>query len=157
MRMWIDTEFNGFGGELLSIALLAEDGSYLYKVIYYPEIKICEWVQLHVIPYILQNPLTEIKDETLVETKSMIQNQLKSFLMKYDSVEIIADWPDDIKYFCDLLIIGPGYAIDTPKELKFTIDRELDSISKLPHHAYYDALGNMEATLTKEWYIDNDY
>ena len=27
-KLWLDTEFNGFGGEFISAALIAEDGSF---------------------------------------------------------------------------------------------------------------------------------
>lgn len=150
MRMWLDTEFNGFGGELLSIALIAEDGSYFYRVFDFSDMELDDWVLHNVIFYILLSPDTETMDQSLCQPKSDIQFQLSAFLNKYDSVEIIADWPDDIKYFCELMITGPGYSIPTPSQIKFTIDRELDSISKIPHHSYYDALANMELTLTKE-------
>jgi hypothetical protein len=32
MKLWIDTEFNEFGGDLISMALVADDGQELAKV-----------------------------------------------------------------------------------------------------------------------------
>ncbi len=31
--LWLDTEFNGFGGEFVSAALVAEDGTHWYKTV----------------------------------------------------------------------------------------------------------------------------
>jgi|SRR5690554_4430082 len=150
MGMWLDTEFNGFCGELLSIALIAEDGSYFYKVFDFSKLELDDWVLQNVISNIFLSPDTETVDRSLCQPKFDIQLQLSVFLNKYDTVEIIADWPDDIGYLCELMIISPGRCILTPSQIKFTIDRELGSISRVPHHAYYDALANMEMTLTKE-------
>ena len=152
MRIWIDTEFNGFGGELLSIALVAEDGSYLYEVLPHAINKpTCKWVTENVIPHILDDPAGDKLEH--VSLPVVISYEVSHFLMKYDWVEVIADWPDDIKYLMDLLIIGPGVAVPTQDQLMFTIDRTLGGKSQVPHHAYYDALGNMEQQLTDEYGI----
>jgi hypothetical protein len=71
------------------------------------------------------------------------QVKLQKYLEKFDSIEIIADWPDDIRYFCESLITGPGTMIKTKKELSFKIIR-IDSVSKLPHNALADAEGIKE-------------
>ena len=39
---------------------------------------------------------------------------LGKFLWQFEKLDIIADWPDDISYFCRSLITGPGGRIDTP-------------------------------------------
>jgi hypothetical protein len=63
---------------------------------------------------------------------------LHGFLKTYDSIHIVADWPEDIKHFCDALIIGPGIRIDTPP-LTMEVRRDLDADSELPHNALADA------------------
>ena len=100
--------------------------------------------------YILKDPKTGKMNQSLVDVDIAIQQELQNFLNKYDSIEIIADWPDDIKYFCELMITAPGYMISTIPKMTFTLDRTLNGVSEFPHHAYYDALANMELTLTKE-------
>lgn len=150
MRIWIDTEFNGFGGHLLSVALVAEDGSYLYEVL--PR-AVCEpsvtWVAQNVIPQIMDDPAGgKLEYATPLIT---VKHKVSDFLTKYDCVEIIADWPDDFKYLMELLILGPGIAIPTQNQMMFTLDRTLNGRSQVPHHAYYDALANMEQQLTDEY------
>jgi hypothetical protein len=67
-----------------------------------------------------------------------LQSRLQAFLSHYDSVHLIADWPEDIKLFCDALITGPGVRIDTPA-LTMEIRRDLDAVSRIPHNALADA------------------
>lgn len=102
MRIFIDTEFNGWQGELISLALVAEDAKEFYEVLG------CRapipWVQENVMPVLN-------KDQILLRT---FQNKLDKWLSKFTYVELIADWPDDIKHFCEVLITGPGQYIRTP-------------------------------------------
>jgi hypothetical protein len=55
MRIWIDTEFNEFKGDLISMALVAEDGREWYQVTYcvYPG----AWVAQHVMPILNKEPI----------------------------------------------------------------------------------------------------
>ena len=32
-RFWLDTEFNGFGGEFISAALVSDDGNHWYQAV----------------------------------------------------------------------------------------------------------------------------
>jgi hypothetical protein len=127
MKLWIDCEFNDFQGELISMALVDENGREFYEVLY------CEnpskWVAEHVMPILGQMPIS----------RSAFQAKLQKFLSAYESVEIIADWPEDIKHFCESLITGPGTMFNTPP-IQMTFVR-VDSVSKLPHNALADAHG----------------
>ena len=130
MNIWIDTEFNGFGGDLLSLALVAEDGQHFYNTLALPEGKSYDpWVAEHVVPHLNQEPVS----------RERFQEDLSAFITQWDSVHVIADWPDDIRYFCESLITGPGTAINTP-HLTTEINRELNSSkSSIPHNALEDA------------------
>jgi len=130
MRIVIDCEFNGFGGELLSMALVAMDGSIFYEVLEHHHIKYDPWVEENVIPILNKDPIT----------KTEFQQKLEYFLRLYDAVHIIADWPDDLKYFNMALITGPGLCMKTPQKLTMEVDRTLSSAnSALPHNALEDA------------------
>lgn len=126
MRFWIDTEFNEFKGELISAAIVGEDGSEWYEVL------TCEnpgpWVKENVMPILNKAPVSKIA----------MQSSLHRFLQQYYSMHLVADWPEDIAHFCNLLIVGPGMRIDTP-ELTMEIRRDLDAVSALPHNALEDA------------------
>lgn len=142
MKIALDTEFNGFGGQLISIALVPET---LEDIFY--EVLPCDnpdpWVAKNVISVLNQEPIHS--DFSLA--KSVLQHRLENWFkhmqLQSDDIEIIADWPDDIRYFCELLITGPGYMIATPKKLRFTMDRSLPETSihsKIPHNAREDAI-----------------
>ncbi|MDX1532783.1 MAG: hypothetical protein R3230_01095 [Nitrosopumilaceae archaeon] len=147
MRVWIDTEFNGFQGDLISIGLIAEDGQYLYCVRHETQnMDIDPWVEEHVMPNLDK---TLYNGGALWKDDFTIQYQLQKFLNSYDGVEIIVDWPEDIKHLCDLMITGPGLMINTPP-MTFTLDRSIDGNSRIPHNAIFDALSNMEFCINRE-------
>lgn len=132
MRLFLDCEFDGFDGPLLSMALVGQ-GYEWYEVLPHFVIKDL-WVEKNVIPVLNKKPIE----------KDLVQSSLQAFLSKFDHVEIVADWPDDIKYFCQFLITKPGYAINTPP-LSFVLDRSIKYVSKIPHNALEDARGIMNS------------
>lgn len=131
MRVWIDCEFNEFRGELISMALVAEDGSEWYASLG------CEcpgdWVAKHVMPIIGIEPIP----------KELFQARLQAWLLQFTAVHVIADWPEDIAHFCNALITGPGHRLNTPP-LTLEVVR-IDADSDLPHNALADARGIMKA------------
>lgn len=126
MILYIDTEFNSFKGALISIALVAQSGQEFYQSMgcASPD----PWVAKHVMPVIGIEPMA----------KTVVQAVLQDFLMQFDSVHIIADWPEDIQHFCELLITGPGQRLNTPP-LTMEVRRDLDAESRIPHNALEDA------------------
>lgn len=139
MNIWIDCEFNEFGGDLISMALVADDGQEFYEVLDLEnDWKYGSWVFANVVPWLNKDPIE----------KSVFQSKLWSFINQWNEVHIIADWPDDIRYFCQSLITGPGIAINTPPKMTMQIDRELDtSSSKILHNALEDA-----RAIKQSWY-----
>lgn len=126
----IDCEFNGLGGQLISMALVPVNSTVepFYTELFINQ-HIDDWVARHVVDKLDGDP------RTLAE----FQSTLETYLGQWEQVTIVADWPDDISYFCKVLLTGPGTAINTP-ELTFVLDRTLEAKSTLPHHALYDAL-----------------
>ena len=133
MRLYIDCEWNSFGGELISMALVSPDGHEFYEVVEHDHLDIHPWVAENVIPILNQNPIS----------KKIFQKKLRDFLSTFDSVEIISDWPEDIEHFCNALITGPGERLRTPPiAMRFV---GIKSESKIPHNALEDATANMNA------------
>ena len=124
MKLFLDCEFNGFGGELISMALVDENECYFYEVL--PCDAPIAWVAEHVIP-ILNQPALSLQQ---------FQSQLRNFLFHYDSVHIIADWPEDLSLFLNSLIMGFG---SSTLEL-YNKQHELNVPSAQPHNALQDAL-----------------
>jgi hypothetical protein len=130
-NIYIDCEFNGFGGELISMALVAEDGEQFYEVI-----ELLDYIT----PWVAENVMPILNKDSV--SFSVFQTKLQQFLHRYPSVHIIADWPDDIKYFCQALISGPGTRINTPPLTMEIL--KIDAVSKLPHNALEDAIAIAE-------------
>lgn len=128
MRFWLDTEFNDYRGELISLTLVAEDGKEFYCVL--PCYEPTKWVAINVIPKLGQK----------VEFKYEAQARLQEFLQNFDSIHVIADWPEDIAHYCQLLITGPGNRLATPKMESFEITSVASTEnSQIPHNALEDA------------------
>jgi len=130
MKIWIDTEFNGHGGELISMALVAENGKEWYGVRDH-DYPIDPWVREHVIPFLGQDP----------DADSTLHESLNQYLHGFDSVHIIADWPADIAHFCRFLECKPGCRIG-PLNMTFEINSDLPdtaAFSAIPHNALEDA------------------
>jgi hypothetical protein len=127
-KLWIDCEWNGYGGELISMALVADNGMEWYANLgcKAPE----PWIAEHVMPGLAGTPTV---------SREYFQSSLSGFLMGFDAVHIIADWPEDIERFCAALIIGPGMRVPTPP-ITMEVRRDINSEqSALPHNALADA------------------
>ncbi len=129
MKIWIDTEFNEYKGELISLALVAEDGREWYGVRY------CDapgwWVGEHVMPHLNQAPARDAD----------LRVELALFLAGFDSIHIVSDWPGDIAHFCNFLEYRPGDRIG-PDRMTFEVRRDLPdtaTTSVVPHNALEDA------------------
>lgn len=142
MRLFLDTEFNGFGGDLISLALVPEDDS---KPSFYKELHLSgqlhPWVKENVVPHLVLAP----------STHNELQNALAEYLWNIrEDVVIVADWPEDIKFFCDTLLTGPGMMINLFYRVDFELRLGLKYESAVPHNALHDAIGIREAYLKKD-------
>lgn len=139
MNLYIDTEFNEFKGELISMALVAESGEEFYEVLE------CKnpgaWVSENVMPILFKDPIP----------LDVFQYRLQSFLYKFDKIHVIADWPEDIQHFCSALITGPGICLNYPP-LTMESRRDLSSgDSKVPHNALYDARAIADQAMSEKF------
>ena len=129
MKLFLDCEFNGFGGELISMALVDENERYFYEVL--PCINPTAWVLDNVIP---------ILNKQTIDLKEFKEN-LFNFLNHYETIHIVADWPEDFSLFLTTLMLQQGVCMTTPKltmEL-WESDANLTICSKIPHNALQDA------------------
>lgn len=138
MNVFLDTEFNGFGGKLLSMALVPEDENLPQ---FYRELQVTD--QLH--PWVMENVIPHLNGPAV--TFSRFQHDLAVYLNTIGPCNIIADWPDDIKYFCEALITGPGERVALAHNISFGLDFSIKYQSLIPHNALADARA------IREWYI----
>jgi len=138
LRYFLDTEFNGIGGALLSLALVPDDGEELYITLK-TEDPIIAWVQDHVIPYLDMVP-HQLSWPRL--DRAVAADAVERYLRHDDQPVIVADWPEDVAQMCNLMITGPGDMIDV-RDVTFRIlplsNFSTAANSEVPHNALHDA------------------
>ncbi len=139
MGYFLDTEFNGFGGALISLALVSEGGASLYLIYDLPAAP-DPFVRDHVQP-----KLESVPASVAIRRVSQLQGAyaIEAFLHGDAEPEIIADWPDDVRLCCQALIIQPGVMVDIIR-LRFEIHRvnpyPTDLEGAIEHNAWWDAM-----------------
>lgn len=127
--LFLDTEFNGFGGALISIALVSDKGgknSEFYAVRCLPS-KIHPWVQEHVVPYLVLPS----------EDDHVLRARLAQFLRHHAGEPVIADWPEDLAHLLYCLCEAGGISQRIELDLRLIESGELNS--RMPHNALADA------------------
>jgi hypothetical protein len=138
VRYFLDTEFNGFGGALLSLALVPEDGTEFYATLACDE-EILPWVERNVIPYLDNVPVGLVSPRM---TRREAADAVAAYLGTDPQPELVADWPEDITQFCSLLMIGPGQMVPVPPMTFRLLPLQGFSPaanSAVPHNALHDA------------------
>jgi hypothetical protein len=149
LRYFLDTEYNGWGGALLSLALVPEHGEELYLTLDW-EGQLEPWVERNVIPYLdmVPDPLVSPRMGRADAARTVAHY----FAGDSDPV-VIADWPEDIALFSALLVTGPGVMAEVPG-LKFQFmplsGFSTAANSKVPHNALHDARALRDHVLSLE-------
>lgn len=139
MKFYLDCEFDGWVGALISMALVSEDGDEFYWAINDNEGWVKdEWVKANVLPILRC-------DGAAVTQHNDLAGGLERFLAKaaeHTNAHIVVDWPDDVAYFCRAMITGAGQRINTPP-LTFEVTR-VDAYpttlaGAVQHNALWDA------------------
>ena len=138
MRYFFDTEFNGFGGDLISLGLAPEFGDQEFYVALPLPADVHPWVTEHVVPYLRHVP--QAVDNVL--DRIAAAHELAGYLATDPEPELVADWPEDIALVCRLLLLGPTDIVDV-STVRFTLLRtpgfSTAVNSRVPHNALHDA------------------
>ena len=149
MRYFLDTEYNGIGGALLSLALVPDDGEDLYLTLKTSD-SLVDWVERHVVPY-LDSVSEQLSCPRL--SRQDAAHALERYLRHDGDTLIFADWPEDIAQFCNLMITGPGDMIDV-RDVNFRLlpmtNFSTAANSKVPHNALHDARALRDHVLAME-------
>jgi hypothetical protein len=138
LRYFLDTEYNGWGGSLLSLALVPDEGEELYLTLDWTG-ALEPWVERNVVPYLDTVP------EPLVSprlTRADAARAVAHYLAGDPEPLIVADWPEDIALFNTLLLTGPGTMVEVPPLTFRFIELSgfsTASNSAVPHNALHDA------------------
>lgn len=141
MRYFLDCEFNGFDGPLISIALVPEtegQGDF-YAVL--PCHRPQRWVADHVMPQLGATP----------QSRADVVAALAAYLLDDPAPVLVADWPEDIAHAASLLAyrgrrIVPQVRFDLLNLPNF----ETASMSAQPHNALADARALRTEVLARE-------
>ena len=139
MRYFLDTEYNGFGGQLLSLALVPEDGGEEFYVTLECDAPLDPWVERHVIPFLDMVP-EGLKTSRLPRIAAA--EALAAWLAHDEAPDIVADWPEDLAQLSMLLVTGPGQMLSVPPlSLHFVPLHGFSTAanSMIPHNALHDA------------------
>ena len=134
-RLFLDCEFNSFGGELISFGIVPEDSSIdeLYIVLV-EERPPTEWVARHVIPALNTNERWERLDAA---------RHLARYLAAIDNPVLVADWVEDLSQIISLAVITPGKMVAMPSGVMYQYihcpNFKTAQHSKIPHNALEDA------------------
>jgi hypothetical protein len=140
MALYLDTEFNGFGGALISIALVSSRNTddEFYAVRHLPT-KIVPWVAEHVVPFLVADAMEDWQ----------IRGKLVAYLRRHSDETIFADWPEDFVHLM-MLLCEPG-GIRTDLELSMRLIAVEGVAPAIPHNALSDARALMAQHATKTY------
>jgi hypothetical protein len=142
MRYFLDAEYNGFGGELISLALVPEDKA---LAPFYAALDCDEptaWVAEHVMPVLAVPPVHH----------DVLADGFAEYLIDDEDPHLVADWPEDIVHAARLLVTGPG-RMKPIRSMRFElVDPEIVGPvpSEIPHNAQSDAEALRAAVLGYE-------
>ncbi|PZQ23137.1 MAG: hypothetical protein DI569_05820 [Sphingopyxis macrogoltabida] len=133
MRYYLDAEFNGFGGALISIGLAPENDSRppFYGAVSCPDPT--PWVAAHVLPVLEAAPTTYVE----------LQDAFADYLAADGEAILVADWPEDIVHAARLLVTDDGRRLILSAvgfQLAPVVNFSSAELSAVPHNAYHDAV-----------------
>lgn len=129
MKVFLDCEFNGFGGELISMALVCESGEEWYQCIHTKE-TLLPWVSENVVPVLGKEPIDRLA----------FRESLHKFLKFKCGFRpmVVADWYTDFVHFFDEMQ-GPDYGSSLSLECEAVLAPSIKYTSNVPHNALEDA------------------
>ena len=128
---------------------MPDEGDDLYLTLRADE-PMVDWVQRNVIPY-----LDSVPEQLFCPRLSRgdAAYELERYLRHDEEPVIVADWPEDVAQFCNLLVTGPGNMIEL-RNLTFRLvpmsNFSTAANSKVPHNALHDARALRDHVLEME-------
>ncbi len=152
MRYYVDTEFNGNEGQLISIALVRQDGAEFYAVLDMYQMP-QPWVKEHVVSMLWsydqpkhptpidQVPMTQ--DERSTVSRAHCKKHLRKFLEKDKGViTFVGDWPEDLVHVANLMLRDHGKRNPPTSFRCLNLDLpgfNTSLVAAVPHNALEDA------------------
>jgi hypothetical protein len=141
MNLYLDTEFDGFGGDLISIALAGDDGSHWYGV--FEEFCVQPWVKEHVAPKL------HVMPPTITGERHELLCSLHNYLSDRRNCTVYADWPADFEHLMRLMRADShDGSFFMPMRMEL-IDSKCGPKPVHPHNALSDAIA------LRDWHKEN--
>ncbi|MCW3834912.1 hypothetical protein ACFQ1E_02380 [Sphingomonas canadensis] len=143
MRYFVDAEYNGFCGPMISLALVPEAPG---LAPFYESTGCADptpWVSEHVLPVLHTTPVERFE----------LGRRLAEYLASDPDPLLIADWPEDIAHAAMALVAGPGRRHDVSHvrfELCDAFGFDAAALSTVPHNALHDAVALRDFMLHRE-------
>ena len=95
MRYYVDTEFNGSGGQLISIGIVRQDGAQFYQELVMHQLP-QPWIKENVLPLLTRKPVA----------RAVCTGNLQRFLTLDQPVShtFVVDWPEDLVHLGNLMV-----------------------------------------------------
>jgi len=141
-RFYIDCEFDGHNGPLLSMAIVAENGDGMYIVVTDGPLDCSPWVAENVIPLMDMH----CSPKSAFVNTNEFGNVIRAFIGDCQNPVIIADSPVDIGRFCQAISTGPdgGWASADYPQMTFEVHNvdcyPTELTDAVQHNAWWDAM-----------------
>lgn len=140
-RLFLDCEFNGHGGDLISLAIADPGGVHWYGILQQPfDFLFNDWVMQNVVPVLHKLP------GRTFENHEALRDSLIDYLAIRQGSTIIADWPGDIRHLLSLFEGNTYEESWRDVRMKFQLITTPDGEPRpaIPHNALSDAIALME-------------
>ncbi len=137
MHLYLDTEFNSFGGDLISIAIVSAP-SHGPALEFY---EVQHWFNLDLHPWVKENVIPKLGKASV--SREAVRHRLHNFLSAIPSPVIHADWPEDFVHLFGLLAGKDGMGFI--RGLRAQYVPQITTQPTNPHNALSDARALMEA------------
>lgn len=136
-KLFLDVEFNGHRGELISLALADPDGEHWYGVWPSP---------LYIEPWVLENVIPKLEAPGFKPRWLGGEDDctsLREYLSAREGAVIYADWPDDFAHLMRCMS-GPRYQASWIVPIRMHLLKESKPKPEVPHNALSDAIALMD-------------
>jgi hypothetical protein len=143
MRYFVDAEFNGFGGELISLAAVPETGArpHFYEAVGCQKPSL--WVRINIIPVLQVSP----------RSWGEVAHLFATYLGDDPAPVIVSDCPEALAHAAMLLVDRGGQRLMRARvrfELLPETDFSAQAHSETPFNAYRDAIALRDWVLAEE-------
>ncbi len=143
--LYLDCEFNGHGGELISMALVPDTGNIVFYGEWPLPTRIHPWVEENVIPKLHRVGMS------ISSPRARLVSFLHAQSAMYDHLTIVADWPADFQYLLGEMV---GSTYEQSCMIPCTMRLIQSGNIEIPANERHNAL--VDAQYLRNWCVENN-